>query len=418
MAEGRPSCQWAGETRRQVAGMGDSGRRVDSVTSLMWLPDFSVKDTGIPGPIDGPGIPSFAAPCSLLTADPACVGTSHAPCKPISSSTSRTAHHAVATHPQLMDNMDYKTNPHVKPPYSYASLICMAMEASDKPHITLSAIYKWITNNFCYFRHADPTWQAGDVETPCLFSLPAGLGRPFHSFQRLDPQYTNQLKNGASKKRRMTPVQLHPAFTERAQPEAQCVASPAASAPASKNILNVSVESQQLLEEFEEVTGDLNSNPAGHKRKQPSLQQVAKAPQLSSSALLSQGEQPELGLLEGDLDWEAIFDTSRNGEFSRFEDLELTPLKKPTKVNLDLAADGQHMDCAQGQEQVLTESNQNNLEFETLIATSSYSMPGMKMTSPTMSTSSSFLSPAMPLCQRMGATGADTRFLVVWDSIG
>lgn len=55
--------------------------------------------------------------------------------------------------------MDYATNPHVKPPYSYATLICMAMQASKATKITLSAIYKWITDNFCYFRHADPTWQ-------------------------------------------------------------------------------------------------------------------------------------------------------------------------------------------------------------------------------------------------------------------
>ncbi|ERE69108.1 exocyst complex component 7 isoform 4 [Cricetulus griseus] len=35
----------------------------------------------------------------------------------------------------------------------------MAMQASKATKITLSAIYKWITDNFCYFRHADPTWQ-------------------------------------------------------------------------------------------------------------------------------------------------------------------------------------------------------------------------------------------------------------------
>uniref|UniRef100_A0A8C0EYC6 Fork-head domain-containing protein n=1 Tax=Bubo bubo TaxID=30461 RepID=A0A8C0EYC6_BUBBB len=193
--------------------------------------------------------------------------------------------------------------------------------------------------------------------------VPREKGEPGKGgFWKLDPQYANQLKSGASKKRRMTSVQLHLAFTKRAQPEAQCVTSPAASAPTSKNILNVSVELQQLLEEFEEVTGDLNANPAGHKCKQPSLQQVAKAPR--------QGEQPELGWLEGDLDWEAIFDTSRNGEFSLSEDLELTPPNNPMKVNLGWTGDGQHMDCAQGQEQVLTKINQNNLEFETLMATS------------------------------------------------
>ncbi|CAM9134030.1 unnamed protein product [Bubo scandiacus] len=71
------------------------------------------------------------------------------PASPPISSTSRTAHHAMAMHPQLADGIDHETNPRVKPPYSYATLTCMAMEASDKPQITLSAIDEWITDNFC-----------------------------------------------------------------------------------------------------------------------------------------------------------------------------------------------------------------------------------------------------------------------------
>lgn len=147
----------------------------DTLPSLMWLQDFSIKNTSLgeascypSGPDPQDKLTSFAAPCSPLAADPACMGIPHTPCKPISSSTSRAMHHTMAMHPQLADDIDYKTNPHIKPPYSYANLICMAMEASNKPKITLSAIYKWITDNFCYFRHADPTWQVGDLETSCL----------------------------------------------------------------------------------------------------------------------------------------------------------------------------------------------------------------------------------------------------------
>lgn len=160
--------------------MGDSDDLDDSLTSLMWLPDFSIRASigksscpSGPDPHDCQRIPSFAAPCSPLAADPACMGMPHTPCKPISSSTSRTAHHAVAMPPHLAEDIDYKTNPHIKPPYSYATLICMAMEASKKPKITLSAIYKWITDNFCYFRHADPTWQVRDIETSFLLLFPS-----------------------------------------------------------------------------------------------------------------------------------------------------------------------------------------------------------------------------------------------------
>ena len=59
----------------------------------------------------------------------------------------------------LPDSVDYKTNPYVKPPYSYASLICMAMKATRKNKITLSSIYNWITDNFMYYRLTDPSWQ-------------------------------------------------------------------------------------------------------------------------------------------------------------------------------------------------------------------------------------------------------------------
>ncbi|GIY94420.1 forkhead box protein J1 [Caerostris extrusa] len=59
--------------------------------------------------------------------------------------------------PQAED-VDYKTNGAVKPPYSYATLICMAMKANENK-MTLSAIYKWIKENFMYYRNADPSWQ-------------------------------------------------------------------------------------------------------------------------------------------------------------------------------------------------------------------------------------------------------------------
>ncbi|XP_009636119.1 forkhead box protein J1 [Egretta garzetta] len=389
MAEGWLSCLQAGKDRVQKGGMGDSDDLDDSLTSLMWLQDFSIINASMgkssccpsgPDPHDCHRIPSFAAPCSPLAADPACMGMPHTPCKPISSSTSRTAHHAVAMHPQLAEDIDYKTNPHIKPPYSYATLICMAMEASKKPKITLSAIYKWITDNFCYFRHADPTWQNSIRHNlslnKCFIKVPREKGEPGKGgFWKLDPQYADRLKNGALKKRRIPPVQIHPAFTKRAQQEARCVTSLAASACTSNDVLNVNTESQQLLKEFEEVTGDQNWNPAdgkaGHKRKQPLLKRLAKVPRLSNSALLTQEEQTELGSLKGVFDWEAIFDTNLNGDFSTFGDLELTPPISPITRDVDLNVHEHHIDCPQGQEQVLTESNQNNLDFdETFMATS------------------------------------------------
>ncbi|KPM03568.1 forkhead domain-containing protein-like protein [Sarcoptes scabiei] len=53
---------------------------------------------------------------------------------------------------------EYRINENLKPPYSYATLICMAMRA-NKNKMTLSSIYKWIKENFLYYRNANPSWQ-------------------------------------------------------------------------------------------------------------------------------------------------------------------------------------------------------------------------------------------------------------------
>ncbi|NXF89672.1 FXJ1B protein, partial [Eubucco bourcierii] len=344
----------------------------------------------------------FAAPCSPLAADPACMDIPHTPCKPISSSTSRTMHRTMAMNPQLAEDVDYKTNPHVKPPYSYANLICMAMEASNKTKITLSAIYKWITDNFCYFRHADPTWQNSIRHNlslnKCFIKVPREKGEPGKGgFWKLDPQYAERLKNGAFKKRRAPSVQVHPAFTKRDQHEPPCLASPATSTcTTSTNVLQVNKESQQLLKEFEEITTRQQWNlveanagqdtkarqdtKTGQKRKQPLPMRAAKVPRLSSCALLTQEEQTELGSLKGDFDWEAIFDTNLNGDFSTFGDLELMPPLSSTSQELDLTAQRQNMEPPQQQqqqqqqeqEQVLTEASQNNLDFEETLLASSF----------------------------------------------
>ena len=62
--------------------------------------------------------------------------------------------------------VDYKLNGDIKPPYSYATLICMAMKA-NKNKMSLSSIYQWIKENFLYYRNADPSWQVWLIEWNC-----------------------------------------------------------------------------------------------------------------------------------------------------------------------------------------------------------------------------------------------------------
>ncbi len=53
---------------------------------------------------------------------------------------------------------EYKINGDKKPPFSYSTLICMAMRANNNK-MTLNAIYNWIKDNFMFYRNADPSWQ-------------------------------------------------------------------------------------------------------------------------------------------------------------------------------------------------------------------------------------------------------------------
>lgn len=65
----------------------------------------------------------------------------------------------------LMDIKKYKSNGDKKPPFSYATLICMAM-SKNRNKMTLSAIYAWIKDNFLYYRKADPSWQVSLIQLP------------------------------------------------------------------------------------------------------------------------------------------------------------------------------------------------------------------------------------------------------------
>ncbi|XP_061556118.1 forkhead box protein J1-A [Phycodurus eques] len=276
----------------------------DSLTSLQWLQDFSILGGGAP-PL-APGVPTAAA-YSRLRPLPAIVARGHCP-----------------------DEVDYKTDAGVKPPYSYAHLICMAMKHSKTSKMTLAGIYKWITDNFCYFRHAEPTWQNSIRHNlslnKCFIKVPRQKDEPGKGgFWKIEPQYAERLLSGAYKKRRMPPVRINPALQSRLGLAAP---SPTAASPA--GALCVDAQSQRLLREFEEATEQswdtrlaegtmLGSWPVprgGAKRKSGCRSGGGKTPRRSSSPLLSLDEQKESGPLKGDFDWDALLDSALSGELS------------------------------------------------------------------------------------------------------
>ena len=65
------------------------------------------------------------------------------------------------TQPELPepDEMPVLKDDGNKPPYSYASLIAMAILRAPNRRLTLAQIYKWISDSFSYYRASDLGWQ-------------------------------------------------------------------------------------------------------------------------------------------------------------------------------------------------------------------------------------------------------------------
>ncbi|XP_075941285.1 forkhead box protein J1-A [Anarhichas minor] len=366
----------------------------DSLTSLQWLQEFSILGANVP-PQAHHQPPGSDAPASPLAGDPASIGMPLTPGKPTAAAYSRMQSlPGIVAHGHCPDEVDYKTNARIKPPYSYATLICMAMQASKKTKITLSCIYKWITDNFCYYRHADPTWQNSIRHNlslnKCFIKVPRQKDEPGKGgFWKIDPQYAERLLSGAYKKRRMPPVQINPALQSRLrvnlQPQSRGPCSPAGG----HDGLCINPESHRLLREFEEATGaDQNWDPhlaegtmlgswpvvrgrGGHKRKRM---------RRCSSPLLSTDEQKEIGPLKGDFDWDALLDSALNGELSLEGEEPLSPIMKEE----DLTVRGAHISTVEAPVgtadiHVLVETQRNtdgsDFDEETFLATAFLESP-------------------------------------------
>ncbi|GFU90123.1 forkhead box protein J1-B [Trichonephila clavipes] len=139
--------------REQNPEVDDSGTVDDCLTDLNWLQNLNIMTKfGTPTPETPPAspVPSPESKGLLFSC-----GAVERP--------SKGTKVPFCSKPPAVEDVDYKTNGTVKPPYSYATLICMAMKA-NKNKMTLSAIYKWIKENFMYYRNADPSWQMNYLE--------------------------------------------------------------------------------------------------------------------------------------------------------------------------------------------------------------------------------------------------------------
>ncbi|XP_014340959.1 forkhead box protein J1-B [Latimeria chalumnae] len=354
----------------------------DSLTNLQWLQDFSILNANLDKPpassfhhlqqlhsAHQKHFPGSEAPSSPPAGDTAAMGMPSSLGKPISAATSSQQQQqplGVPSTPQ--EEIDYKTNPHVKPPYSYATLICMAMQASKKTKITLSAIYNWITENFCYYRHADPSWQNSIRHNlslnKCFMKVPRQKDEPGKGgFWQIDPQYADMFVNGVFKRRRMPATHFNTGQQNKMSPVPEASYNPSVHTYHSVNRPTAIGHPGNA-----HCNQSFNAHRTASKRKQPlpkrnmKLGRTSKVPSLAT-------EDKDTEALKGDFDWASVFDDVFNGNFSNFDDLDINAALNSLGTDLDHAVQGKQINssnkwCPTGTEHGFIENNPQAPQFE------------------------------------------------------
>ncbi|KAG5263552.1 hypothetical protein AALO_G00266060 [Alosa alosa] len=116
---------------------------------------------------------------------------------------------------------------HAKPPYSYISLICMAIQQAPSKKLTLNEIYDWIRQLFPFYRQNQQRWQNSIRHSlsfnDCFIRVPRSPDSPGKgSYWTLHPDSGNMFENGCYMRRqkRFRCARQTPASPSKAKSEA------------------------------------------------------------------------------------------------------------------------------------------------------------------------------------------------------
>lgn len=170
----------------------------NSLTSLNWLPDFQIPDIAVDekSPV--------RYPCPVTSKQ----GTSNSDTTSNESETEREEYFLPLSPIKRCMNQitefernpwKYENDPN-KPPFSYTTIIYLAIRSCNKEKVMLGDIYQWIRDHFNYYRIAESTWQNSVRHNLSLNEffrkIPRGEGDPGKgSFWQINPEYEHLLTN-------------------------------------------------------------------------------------------------------------------------------------------------------------------------------------------------------------------------------
>ncbi|KAM9777249.1 hepatocyte nuclear factor 3-alpha [Neosynchiropus ocellatus] len=229
--EGHEAPDWSGYYSEEVyspmtgggmgsgLGMGSMSGYMSSSATTSGSFNMSYSSTGLsPAPVAGMGGSAQVA-MSGLGSGVASMGGTLSPSGMSSVSSQQTSmglNPYCSMSPTMSPNMGYSSSglsrnrdnkafrrsyPHAKPPYSYISLITMAIQQAPSKMLTLSEIYQWIMDLFPYYRQNQQRWQNSIRHSlsfnDCFVKVSRSPDKPGKgSYWTLHPDSGNMFENG------------------------------------------------------------------------------------------------------------------------------------------------------------------------------------------------------------------------------